>query len=304
VLKRHVEIGKKLFTFIDELRQLGGDRVGMKVHEPYPLDVGNFGDCSDESAEACFHGKVAAVPNRVLGDEHDFLDARGREAFGFFDEDIQRFTPEAASDLRNSAIAAQTVASIGYFQVRVPGSGDDPSCGVWSMPAAICVWYGRINDAAEWTGALSDAPGSPAPRLNACMLRGALVQQFRQERDLSWGDEEVRLGERVHEFVFIAEREAARDHEDRARRRNSEIHDDVDGFLDCRLNKGACIDNDDVRLRSLLGEHKAMMDHGVEDSLRIHPIFRAAKAHQGESLGWRVFFTKGTCHVSENVGVD
>ena len=114
----------------DRVDQLVGHVHRVEVHQPDPVETVDLLQLAQQLHQPRFAVQVHAVVGRVLGDDHQFAHAVGRQLAGLGDDLFDRLGGVLAAHLRDRAERAEPVAALGDLQVREMPRRDPQPGGV------------------------------------------------------------------------------------------------------------------------------------------------------------------------------
>lgn len=119
MLKRKIQIFAYLGILPHHFEQIFWEARGVGIVEPYPLDAIDLRHGIDKIGELILFVEVSAIGRQVLRNHLQLLDPTRRQVAGLRQYILHRAACVRPGDKRYGAVAAHSVAALGYFDVGI-----------------------------------------------------------------------------------------------------------------------------------------------------------------------------------------
>ena len=259
MLQGDVDVLHNLRRVTDRGDKLVGETLGLQVQDAHPAAVGAhlLGHLAQQVGKRGGAGQVAAPDARVLADEDYLANAALKQVAHLGEDDVLRTREIAAANVRDGAEGAEAVAAVRDLDVgkgRLDGAGK------------LRQVLGGVLDAQDVAQDVAD------------LILAAARHEGRH------------VGHLPLDLVAVARGDAA-GHDDRAVYAPLQLFShqgqrQLDALLDGTHQKGAGVDDDDVRIVGVVDDGKCRvgLDEGTH-AVGVDLVLRAAQGDEGHVAG-------------------
>ena len=266
VLKRKVDVFENPVVVPDLGHQFIGDLVRIAIKQADPRDLGLLGDLLQKFGQAIGTVKVFAVARDILRNDIEFLNADSREILGLGNKILDRTAPVTAADKRNGTVRATVVTPFCHLEVREKFRRGQHTVaaqfhGVFILKRGV-FWQRRIGQACRHRFHSPDNIVYTSNAQNSVYLRHFSKHFLAVTLGQTAGDNDA-----LEAFMFL---------------QPGDIQNVVHRLFFGRLNKGAGVDDDNIRFGLIRCDLMPCRQQFVKHHFGIELVFGATKRNKSD----------------------